>query len=82
MCNLPAILRTCSYFTRKRREIDSVLKWTAKVDIFKTSYIVVPINESWVLVRIYSNRASETNFIPDRTGIWLLSATSATSNEK
>lgn len=30
----------------RKREIDSVLKWTAKVDIFKTSYIVVPINES------------------------------------
>lgn len=46
VCDLSTVVRHYSYLTRKRREIDSVLKWTAKVDIFKTSYIVVPINES------------------------------------
>lgn len=46
VCDLLVIVRFYSCLTRKRREIDSVLKWTAKVDIFKTSYIVVPINES------------------------------------
>ncbi|PUU80151.1 hypothetical protein B9Z19DRAFT_976136 [Tuber borchii] len=28
---------------------DSVLKWTAKVDLFNMNYIVIPINESYAL---------------------------------
>lgn len=29
----------------KKRNMDGVLKWTAKIDLFKKNYVIVPINE-------------------------------------
>ncbi|KAI5838050.1 hypothetical protein DFP73DRAFT_565605 [Morchella snyderi] len=53
---------------KKKRDIDSVLKWTAKVDIFKTSYIIIPINESthWYLA-IICNLCNIGRKISDKT---------------
>ncbi|RPB03543.1 hypothetical protein L873DRAFT_1669415, partial [Choiromyces venosus 120613-1] len=32
-----------------KKNFDSVLKWTAKVDLFNMNYIVIPINEAYAL---------------------------------
>ncbi|KAG0125986.1 hypothetical protein HOY82DRAFT_492105, partial [Tuber indicum] len=37
---------------------DSVLKWTAKVDLFNMNYIVIPINESYALVPGYAREGN------------------------
>ncbi|KAF8540333.1 hypothetical protein BDD12DRAFT_700876, partial [Trichophaea hybrida] len=29
----------------KQRNMEGVLKWTAKIDLFKKNYVIVPINE-------------------------------------
>jgi Ulp1 family protease len=32
----------------RQRNMDQVLKWTAKIDLFKKNYVIVPINERLV----------------------------------
>jgi len=29
----------------KEKNLDGILKWTAKLDLFKKNYIIIPINE-------------------------------------
>ncbi|KAG0636411.1 hypothetical protein HOY80DRAFT_891383, partial [Tuber brumale] len=41
-----------------RGNFDSVLKWTAKVDLFNMNYIVIPINESYALIPGYEREGN------------------------
>lgn len=33
--------------TSKEKNLEGILKWTAKIDLFKKNYIIIPINERY-----------------------------------
>ncbi|KAL7275780.1 hypothetical protein RUND412_001259 [Rhizina undulata] len=52
-----------------KRNFEGVMKWTAKVDLFKTNYIIIPINESthWYLAIICNLQHLERKLQKEKT---------------